>query len=247
VSVDDLLVAGNVAALALPAPLPGAHAWWRDLARDTTVEASDEGILSDDERARALRFGTPLLRARFVSGRATLRRLLGRWLALDPVDVPIARGRRGRPYVDATDAPDFNVSHTRDAAVIVLSTRRTVGVDLERRDRRVDAARLARKFLTSDERAAMASLADDAMREQFLRLWTCKEAMSKATGDGISAPMGRLTVTASAQGLRLEQGPPPYLPADWTLVAIDTPKTHFATLALWQPASAVAPAAGAAP
>jgi 4'-phosphopantetheinyl transferase len=229
--------AGNVVARALPSPSEGVHAWWRELADDDRIAPEFAAMLSAAERARAERFGTPLLRARYVAGRATLRLVLGRWLDIDAAAVPIARGRRGRPFVDREGAPDFNVSHTRDAAIIALSTRGPLGVDLERTDRTVDAARLARKFATEGERAAMALLDDDDARRRFLRLWTCKEAMSKATGDGLGAPMGRLDVDVGAHGLRLVDGPPPYVAGDWSLVALDVPSTHMATAALWRPSS----------
>jgi 4'-phosphopantetheinyl transferase len=229
--------AGNVVARALPSPSEGVQAWWRELGADDRIDPAFAAMLSAAEQARAARFGTPLLRARYVAGRATLRLLLGRWLGMDAADVPIARGRRGRPYVARDGAPDFNVSHTRDAAIIALSPRGPLGVDLERADRSVDAARLARKFATARERAAMAALDDDGARRRFLRLWTCKEAMSKATGDGLAAPMGRLDVDADAPGLRLVDGPAPYVAADWSLIAIDVPATHMATAALWRPSS----------
>jgi 4'-phosphopantetheinyl transferase len=227
--------AGNVVARALPSPCEGVQAWWRELAADDRIDPAFAALLSDAERARAARFGTPLLRARYVAGRATLRLLLGRRLGIDAAAVPIARGRRGRPFVERDGAPDFNVSHTRDAAIIALSTRGPIGVDLERGDRAVDAARLARKFASARERAAMAALDGDGARRRFLRLWTCKEAMSKATGDGLAAPMGMLDVDVGASGLRLVDGPAPYVPDDWSLLAIDVPSTHMATAALWRP------------
>lgn len=236
-SVDDLRVAGNVIARALPSQVADVHVWWSEFAwRDADV-ASAQAMLSNAEIVRAERFGTPLLRSRYISGRATLRMLLARWLDVEPADVPLARGSRGRPHVDVANAPDFNVSHTRDAAIIAIATSARIGVDLERRDRDVDAGRLARKFLTSRERTGMEGLSADAGREHFLRLWTCKEAMSKATGDGLSAPLSRLSVSASIDTLRLDDGPPPYVPADWRLVAVEVPQTHVATAALWRPSA----------
>ena len=75
----------------------------------------------------------------------------------------------------------------------------------------------------------------DALAERharFLRYWTCKEAMSKATGDGLSAPMRRLEVRLT-DGIELAGGPAPYEPARWRLHAIDVPDGYLATLALW--------------
>ncbi|MEP7063635.1 MAG: 4'-phosphopantetheinyl transferase superfamily protein [Betaproteobacteria bacterium] len=234
-SVDDLRFAGNVVARALPAAAEGVYAWWCTLAWSAADVDAARAILSPAETARTLRFGLPELRARYVSGRATLRMLLGRWMDVPAEALPIAHGSRGRPHIDLAGAPDFNVSHTRDAAVIAISTSARIGVDLERRDRAVDAARIARKFLTARERAGMDALEADACREHFLRIWTCKEAMSKATGDGLSAPLGKLSVGVGDRELRLDDGPAPYLPQDWRLVAIDVPSSHVATAALWRP------------
>jgi 4'-phosphopantetheinyl transferase len=235
VSVDDLTVAGNVIATRLPAPGPELHAWWSDFAWQDVVIAAAQHLLSAAERERAARFGTAELRARYVAGRATLRLLLGQYLGMAGEDVPLARARRGRPVLQLADAPDFNVSHTRDAALFAIAPSARIGVDLERRDRSVDAAMLSRKFLTAHERQAMNALPAGAQREYFLRLWTCKEAMSKATGDGLSAPLSRMSVSAEGRRLALADGPPPYVTADWRLLTIDVPDTHVATAALWRP------------
>ena len=92
---------------------------------------------------------------------------------------------------------------------------------------------LARKFLTSREQAAIASTDVDEHRLAFLRLWTCKEAMSKATGEALSAPLRELDIEL-APALRLAGGPPPYVADDWKLAAVDAPDRYLATVALWR-------------
>jgi phosphopantetheinyl transferase len=71
-------------------------------------------------------------------------------------------------------------------------------------------------------------------RERFVRYWTCKEAMSKATGDGLIAPFGRLDVALS-ENPRLIDGPPPYTPAHWALHSAAVPAAWVATIAIWRP------------
>jgi len=109
-----------------------------------------------------------------------------------------------------------------------------IGVDVERRDRSLAADRLARKFLSPQEQALLRGLDADRRRLRFLRTWTCKEAMSKATGDGLVAPFARLTVDVDT-GIALIAGPPPYAPEAWRLHAIAVPAGFFATLAVWRP------------
>jgi 4'-phosphopantetheinyl transferase len=223
--------------VALSVPAPGVALWLCHLDGASADIATLSPLLSAQEQARAERFGTVLLRRRWIAGRATLRTLLGRTLKVDPAAVRLRRGVRGRPELDGNHAVDFNVSHTGDTALIVIATGMQdgthVGIDIEREDRRVNADGLARKFLTERERAEIAPLSSDVRRQRFLRLWTCKEAMSKATGDALSAPFRHIDVALDG-GPRLVDGPMPYAPAAWQLVAAVTPPGMIATLAIWR-------------
>jgi 4'-phosphopantetheinyl transferase len=217
--------------LALPSPEPGVACWVASLEVTHARVRAGEALLSAPEIERAARFGTEDLRARYVLGRGALRMVLANRLRCHPRDVPLRRGYRGRPFVEGADGLDFNVSHTRDVALIAVAERARIGVDVEHEDRRTNAEGLARKFLTERERAALAALDADERRRRFLRSWTCKEAMSKATGDGIAAPFRRIDI--DIDGLRPLDGVAPYGPADWRLRAIRGLKGFIATLAIW--------------
>ena len=224
---------------ALASPAPGiALSWWGLERTPEEVEAATT-LLSAAERIRAQRFGTDALRGRWIAGRSTLRMVLGEALGVAPHAVEIRRGVRGRPELaDPQMRIDFNISHTGDVALVGLarglSPRTRIGVDIERRDREVGVDRLARKFLTDNERATLSGLDLRGRRERFVRYWICKEAMSKATGDALIAPFGRIEVT-QPDDPRLADGPPPYLPAQWTLHAVAIPGEWLATVALWTP------------
>ena len=139
--------------------------------------------------------------------------------------------------LDGDYAVDFNVSHTGDTALIAIATGTQdgtrVGIDVEREERRVNADGLARKFLTERERAEIAPLGADLRRQRFLRLWTCKEAMSKATGDALSAPFRHMDVTLDG-GPRLVAGPAPYAPRKVAAGRRRHPADLIATLAIWR-------------
>ena len=215
--------------------LSGVALWWYSLDVDAQTMRELASWLAPDEHARAQRFATATLAGRYIAGRAALRWLLGRRLRIDAGNVPIVRGARGRPAL-AGATIDFNVSHTRDVALIGITDAPgvRVGVDVEHAERLVDHVGLARKFLTSREQATLAGLDDDARRRAFLRHWTAKEAMSKATGDALAGPLRRLDVEL-APALRLADGPAPYTPADWRLAAVNVPAGYLATAALWNP------------
>ena len=191
-----------------------------------------EALLSPAEHARAARFGRPSLRDRFIIGRGTLRRLIGKTLDVDPFQVKIERGVRGRPFVSDGNGLDFNVSHTDDVALFALTRDRRIGVDIEREDRQLNVEGVARRFMSGQEREALRLLDEQSRRIALLRLWTCKEAMSKATGDALSAPFRDMSV-AAANTLRLVAGPHPYEPAQWRLAPVAGPAGYLATVALW--------------
>jgi len=210
--------------------------WWCEL--DTAVANVERmsALLAPAEHARAARFGNEALRKRWIAGRGALRGVLGHVLDVPPVRVDIRRGARGRPQLALSGTTlDFNVSHTDGVAIIGVTRGARIGVDVERIDRAVGADRLARKFLAPAERTALGEFSDDERRARFLKYWTCKEAMSKATGDGLIAPFARIHVDIT--GPRLLGGPPPYSPAAWTLHSALAPAPYLVTVALWHRAA----------
>ena len=232
-SVSEFTPSGNRAPAALPSPERGLSLWWCSLAREAADMAGLWSTLSPDEVARANRYGTDALRDRYVAGRAALRETLARRLGIAPAEVAIRRGPRGRPMLERGGI-DFNVTHTRGVALIAHLERPgfRVGVDIEAVDRTLAHDGLARKFLTAREREAIAAFGDDDRRRAFLRLWTCKEAMSKATGDGISAPFDEIGIER-ADRLVVVEGREAYAPSRWTLHAIDVAPDLYATVAIW--------------
>jgi 4'-phosphopantetheinyl transferase len=242
-SLSDFPYPGNAGA---PRPLPFDVAdiglWWCSTRVPDEVAFADlQAWLAPAEHARAARYGTAALARRYMVGRAALRYVLGGVLGLAPQRVPLERGARGRPKLAGVDNVDFNVSNTRDIVLIGVAKRAgtRIGVDVEHGGRDVRDRGLARKFCTPRERALLEGLDDVGHRRRFLRLWTCKEAMSKATGDALGAPLRHLDVELAP--LRLAEGPPPYTPEHWTLLAPAVPADYVATVALWRP-----PGAGAA-
>lgn len=238
-SLDENPPRGNAAAsaqlrvLPLPAPLPDLELWWCLLDATPALLRECRSYLSEAERARAARFGHERLRDRYVVGRASLRTVLGHALGVAPSEVPIERGVRGRPRLMGDATLDFNISHTGNVALVGTLRAARIGVDVERLDRAINVAGIARKFLSENERRSIAALDAEAARRSVLTLWTCKEAMSKATGDALAAPFSSLDV-GLAGGPTLRSGPDVYRPKRWSLHAAAVPSDHVATVAIWR-------------
>jgi 4'-phosphopantetheinyl transferase len=138
-------------------------------------------------------------RAVAAAAHALLGRLLASYAGLDDPPV-IARTGRGKPYAPALAGIDFNLSHARDHALIAIARGQALGVDLERIDRKLDAHDLARRFFSTREAAALDAMPEAQRATAFLRLWTCKEAVLKALGAGISFGLDRVAFDLDAGG-----------------------------------------------
>jgi len=139
---------------------------------------------SPREEERFQSFATDSLRNLWGAARGTLREVLGRAVGCDASEVQFRYGPHGKPYL-AGSPVRFNISHSGALALIALA-QVEVGADVELpRKRRSDA--IARRFYAPGEIERLFAEADAEKRaDAFFRLWTCKEAFLKATGEGLS-------------------------------------------------------------
>ena len=72
-----------------------------------------------------------------------------------------------------------------------------------------DPDALARLVLSAAEQAALARVPPDGRARAFLVAWTRKEAVTKATGDGLRAAFSEVVVAADAGPPRLASWPYP--------------------------------------
>lgn len=179
----------------LPRSLPprALHLWrWRLTATDA---AYDQLWLTADERARAARYRFDPPRHRFVSARVGLRRILSVYLEVDdPCAFPFASGPHGKPALalPAQQWLRFNLAHTGDVAVCAICRGREVGIDVEAGDGSSTSpsamSHAVRRFFSPAERAFL-DRNPSPIGHAFLTLWTCKEAVGKASGAGLKPPI----------------------------------------------------------
>ena len=145
-------------------------------------------LLSDDEKDRANKFVFAKDKGRFIACRGTLRRVIGDYLGTVPRKIKFAARRYGKPYISAEDLDlRFNVSHSRGIAVIAVSLKREVGVDVEFVDRNFDVFKVAPSLFSAVEVSRLRSLPSRLQTVAFFASWTQREALLKATGDGFSS------------------------------------------------------------
>lgn len=74
-------------------------------------------------------------RYRFAGARFFLRQVVGRYAGIAASGVEFHTGRKGKPFVTSPSWLSFNLSHSRDVAVLALTSSSRIGVDVEWLDR----------------------------------------------------------------------------------------------------------------
>jgi 4'-phosphopantetheinyl transferase len=165
------------------------HLW--DVALDRDAIGAAAALLSPAEQDRAGRFRFADDRRRFTLAHAALRLLIGSYLDTEPRLVELEQPREhGKPGVVRSEL-EFSMSHAGERALVAISPRSRVGVDVELVCRLPEAAALARAHFTEREQRHLTRAAD---QRELLRLWTRKEALLKATGEGLSRALKELDV-----------------------------------------------------
>jgi 4'-phosphopantetheinyl transferase len=164
--------------------------------RDIALSAA-WALLSADETTRAQRFHFDRDRTRYVRGRGFLRQMLGQVCRQDPASLIFGTGAQGKPFLQGSTLA-FNLSHSRDLAVLVVSQTGPVGIDLEFIDRSADIAGLTQSCMTPPEAAVLAALPADERQARFFAFWTAKEARMKLTGMGMSLPPQQIALDLRA-------------------------------------------------
>ncbi len=141
--------------------------------------------LSQEDLARLGRYTNLAARSMFSASRGGLRQLLGEMLAEPAPAIRIASHEHGKPYLPDFPELHFNISHSRTLALIAIA-RHPVGVDVEYLHRSVDFASILRRFFSPSEQADWEKYPVPSPVEAFFRGWTRKEAILKATGEGIA-------------------------------------------------------------
>lgn len=186
--------------------------------------------LSPGERERADRFRSERDRRRYVTAHAFLRRLLGRYLDCAPSDVALEPGANGKPRLSSPSALRFNLAHSGELAIAVVAAGREVGIDVERIRALCRGPGLARRVLSSGE---LAEVGEGCTEAVLLTCWTRKEAVLKASGDGLRRDPATVEVGSGADA----QATLVTLPGDgggggpWSVMSLAPPAGYVAAVA----------------
>jgi 4'-phosphopantetheinyl transferase len=174
--------------------------WWGRIeqVRDEFTEHLDAV-----ERERYAAYVRAEDRARFLLGCTITKRLLAARLSLPVTSIRLDRTcpECGKPHGKVrVDGAELSVTHSGELVGVAVSDR-PVGLDVEKVDPGIDVDGLARISLADEEIAVLAEYDAIARATAFTTYWTRKEAIVKATGDGLRTDLR--TVTGPPAGFQL--------------------------------------------
>ena len=200
-----------------------AHLWILELNHPESLGPSDWALLSNQERERAARFHFERDRHRYISIHLTLRKLLSRYLDVDPSLIQFRTSEKGKPHLDPAIHPTklyFNLSHSADLAVYAFTLGIEIGVDVEAVRPIDDLKSIARSTFSPGEYDKLNTLPPNQELYAFFNCWTRKEALIKALGEGLSLPLDHFEVSLGEPARLLSYSSDLLLDGSWTLVSL---------------------------
>jgi 4'-phosphopantetheinyl transferase len=152
-------------------------------------------FLSDDELIRARNYYFPKHQRRFAVARAKLRLILARYLQLPANQLSFELNPYGKPQLCNDPSVQFNVSHSKDLALLAIGSHYPLGIDLEFFSARPYEG-IANHMFSSIENNALANVETALKPLCFFHIWAQKEAFIKACGLGLSYPTKEFDVPA---------------------------------------------------
>ncbi|MER5638804.1 4'-phosphopantetheinyl transferase superfamily protein [Kitasatospora sp. NPDC002227] len=147
----------------------------------------DLAALLGRESERYEAFDQPAEQVRFAASRRLVKHTAAAVVGALPEELDLGHRPSGGLYVRGVGRLSVSLSHTEDLMVVGVSRRGQLGTDVESTGREVHEATAA-LCCSPYERAALKELAPELRGPALLRLWTLKEAYTKAIGQGLRFP-----------------------------------------------------------
>jgi 4'-phosphopantetheinyl transferase len=140
-------------------------------------------------------------------------RAVGVVLGVEPSEVslharcPVCGGAHGKPVVVGQPEIGLSIAHAGECVGVAVAEGAQVGLDVEREIPLSDLLNPGAGVLHPLERDALAALPPGRRTPAFLRCWTRKEAVLKATGEALTTAMDALRVSAPDEPPEVLQWP----------------------------------------
>jgi 4'-phosphopantetheinyl transferase len=154
-------------------------------------------ILDDEEHIRAARLRRPADRERFLAAHSALRIILARYLNELPERLRFVTSPQGKPALAPAFSGSrlrFNLAHSGDVALVAVAAGREVGVDVEQQRPLAEVSQISERYFSPSERDTLARISAADLPAVFFNIWSCKEAFTKAIGQGLGYSLASFSV-----------------------------------------------------
>lgn len=152
-------------------------------------------------------------RLRFAVSRFVMKYTAATALGLPPHTLDLSYHPAGRPVLRGLGGElEVSLAHTDELIVVGVSRTGPIGVDAEPADRDISFDLLRDHVCTPREGAELAALPEPERTARLLRLWTLKEAYTKALGHGLRRRFATFGFDDSEGGMDLADAPD----GDWS-------------------------------
>ncbi len=181
----------------------GIHIW--------SVKSEDfawqdyQDLLTEKEFNHILKYKNPKDRHKRAISRGILKELSASYLRTAPKDLNYDTNRFGKPFIaNSNHLLQFNISHSTDYILLAFSFDPSpIGIDIEENNLDFNFLDIADQYFSDHEKD---SLCCTNPSEQFFKIWTRKEAMMKAIGEGLTDELVQIDVLKDLIHLENYQG-----------------------------------------
>jgi 4'-phosphopantetheinyl transferase len=199
-------------------------------------------LLAPDEAERARRLRSETTRRAHVVAHGRLRQLLAAVLDRAPGTVGLTATAGGKPELAGENAERvrFSLAHSGSLMLCALTRDDAVGVDVEEIREDVEVAEIAERFFAAEEARTLLALAPAPRRAAFFACWTRKEAVLKATGDGLARALDSFVVSVQPEAAAvLAAGGNLGHPEEWSLLPVELPPGYAGAAAVRRPGASL--------
>ncbi|NTW56710.1 MAG: 4'-phosphopantetheinyl transferase superfamily protein [Chlorobiaceae bacterium] len=193
-------------------------------------------LLDSNERNQSDRFVRAEDRLSYTAAHALLRKALSLTIDAPAGLLHFSRDGRGKPYLDMPcfKGITFSLSHTTGMVAVAVGKELSIGVDVEKLDRKAILEHdLAAFGLSREEIDELASMTEPARTGAFFNLWTAREAVAKADGRGLALSLSSIRIDRRTGSASIHEVGTPAPASRWSLWQVQPSEQHCLTAA-WE-------------
>lgn len=209
-------------------------------------------LLSPLEKDHIFSISSHELQKSALIARALVRTTISRYQIgsqVSPRSLEFKKNAHGKPEVIWQNSDDwhpprlhFNLSHTSSLIACGVTIDSPIGVDVEEKQRTMknNILSFAKRYFSCEEVELLSAISDpEVQRQEFIKLWTLKEAYVKALGRGFSgAPFNTFTIRFSSMNPDSEDSgimivpleKPTDLTTNWQFAQLELGGSHYAAI-----------------